>query len=58
MLCVRRSRKNTRTNLACEYKGGCVEGIMFGGIYGPSLVDYFTMDMLALPTLWRDTGNL
>ena len=31
-----------------------MKGIMFGRINGPSLVDYFTMDMLTLPTLQRD----
>ena len=31
---------------------------MFGGIYGPCLVDYFTMGMLTLPDVWRDIRNL
>ena len=32
--------------------------LVFGGIYNPGLVDYSTMDMLTLPILWRDIGNL
>ena len=31
---------------------------MFGGIYGLKLVFSSTMDMLTLPILWRDIGNL